>query len=198
MSQTLKGLDFDVHTYNDLKRSEIVSKLEEFSKFDHSKNDCILIAVLSHGDLGYLQASDYKYEVDLLWQPFTGDRSPTLVGKPKLFVIQACRGKKRAKGVEVPKQIVPDSASAHGYTIPECADFLIAYSTVPGYVSWRDITKGTQFIQTLCQELKDNGKNYEIMQLLRLVNRKVAIKFETKQSPCIMYMLTRSLKFNDK
>ena len=34
--------------------------------------------------------------------------------------------------------------------IPMEADFLIAYSTIAGYFSWRNSVKGSWFIQSLC------------------------------------------------
>ena len=61
------------------------------SKDDHSKNDCLLIAVLSHGDHQILYAKDYSYKPDMLWHSFTADRCPTLAGKPKIFLVQVYR-----------------------------------------------------------------------------------------------------------
>jgi len=57
---------------------------------DHSDADCIAVIVLTHGKKGHLipRDSHVKYEVDLLWTPFTADKCPTLAGKPKLFIIQ--------------------------------------------------------------------------------------------------------------
>lgn len=55
---------------------------------DHSKHDCVLVAVLSHGDHQLLYAKDFSYKPDMLWQSFTADKCPTLAGKPKIFLIQ--------------------------------------------------------------------------------------------------------------
>jgi hypothetical protein len=35
-------------------------------------------------------------------------------------------------------------AKSMSYKIPSHADFLIAYSTIPGFYSWRNTTAGTQ------------------------------------------------------
>jgi hypothetical protein len=45
-------------------------------------------AVLSHGELGILYASDHPYKPESLWGHFTADKCPTLAGKPKMFFIQ--------------------------------------------------------------------------------------------------------------
>ena len=80
-----------VRTYNDLSFREMEYKLEEAANASHSDADCIFVAVLSHGELGILYASDHAYKPDRLWSPFNAERCPTLAGKPKLFFIQACR-----------------------------------------------------------------------------------------------------------
>lgn len=58
------------------------------SSLDHSDSDCILIAVMTHGDNGILYARDEHYSVKKLWAPFSPLHCPTLAGKPKLFFIQ--------------------------------------------------------------------------------------------------------------
>jgi caspase-like apoptosis-related cysteine protease len=57
---------------------------------DHSDADCIAVIVLTHGENEMLVPHDshVKYEVDMLWKPFTADKCKSLTGKPKLFFIQ--------------------------------------------------------------------------------------------------------------
>lgn len=50
----------------------------------------MVIAVMSHGESGYIHARDHKYKPETLWNPFTGDKCATLAGKPKVFFIQVC------------------------------------------------------------------------------------------------------------
>lgn len=61
------------------------------SQANHSDSDCLIIAVLSHGDRGKIYAKDNAYPVDTLWNQFTGDKCITLAGKPKIFFIQVSR-----------------------------------------------------------------------------------------------------------
>lgn len=102
------------------------------SKLDHSDNDCILIAVLSHGELGYIYARDVQYKLDSIWSYFTALNCPSLAGKPKLFFIQACQGDQLDGGVTLRNRTETDGDSMMSYKIPVHADFLIAYSTIPG------------------------------------------------------------------
>ena len=55
---------------------------------DHTGNDCVLVALMSHGDDGILYAKDQAYILERLWSHFTSDQCPTLDGKPKIFFIQ--------------------------------------------------------------------------------------------------------------
>jgi caspase-like apoptosis-related cysteine protease len=55
LTATLRTLDFDVRVYDDLAHKEIERVLEACAfDEDHSDADCLLIAVLSHGELGIL------------------------------------------------------------------------------------------------------------------------------------------------
>lgn len=209
LSTTLKQLDFDVTIHKDCKLRDLVRHIEAVSLLDHSDSDCILIAILSHGELGYIYARDVQYKLDTLWHYFTSNNCPTLAGKPKLFFIQACQGDRLDPGITMQRATETDGESSMSYKIPVHADFLIAYSTIPGFYSWRNTTRGSWFMQSLCAEFNANAKRYDILTLLTFVCQRVAVDFESctpdciemhqqKQIPCITTMLTRILRFNDK
>lgn len=176
------------------------------SEMDHSNHDCLVVAVLSHGELGLLYAHDTPYKADSIWSYFTSDRCPSLAGKPKLFFIQACQGDRLDGGITLKERTETDGQPTVTFRIPTHADFLIAYSTVPGFYSWRNTTRGSWFMQALCMELKENGTRYDLLTILTFVCQRVAIDFESntpdnitmhqqKQIPCITTMLTRLVKF---
>lgn len=205
--QTLVGLKFDVRIRKDFRLTEIQEEIREISQMDHTENDCLLVAILSHGELGIIFAKDIQYKLETIWGEFTPDKCPTLAGKPKLFFIQACQGDQLDGGIElIENRTETDTATAQSYKIPMLADFLIAYSTVPGYYSWRNTTKGSWFMQSLCEEFQLNSHKYDILTLLTFVCQKVALDYESntpectlmhqqKQIPCITTMLTRILHF---
>ncbi|XP_029466304.1 caspase-7 isoform X2 [Rhinatrema bivittatum] len=175
---------------------------------NHSSCACYVCILLSHGEEGVIYGKDGPMAIKTLTSLFRGDRCKTLVGKPKLFFIQACRGSEFDEGLET------DSGSADNaletdanprYKIPIEADFLFAYSTVPGYYSWRNPGNGSWFVQALCQVLNMYGKQLEVLQILTRVNFLVATNFESwsddarycgkKQVPCVVSMLTKELYF---
>jgi len=213
---TLRQLEFEVNVYNDLPFKEMERVLEQAAaETNHSDCDCILISVLSHGELGILYASDHAYKPDRLWSPFDAEKCPTLAGKPKMFFIQACQGDQLDSGVHLKTVSNTETdSSAMSYKIPSRADFLIAYSTVPGYYSWRNTTAGSWFIQAVCHVLqrdriKPDGRERDLLSCLTRAARKVAFDFqsntpgdyvmhEKKQIPCITSMLTRDIIFTPK
>lgn len=202
LKNTFKSLGYKVDVYNDLKCADIFGRLKKVSEEDHSKRSSFVCALLSHGEDGKLYGVDDYLPIKNLTSLFRGDRCKTLVGKPKLFFIQACRGTDLDPGVETDSG---SGSSEETYRIPVEADFLYAYSTVPGYYSWRNTMNGSWFIQSLCEMLAVHGKTLELVQILTCVNHMVALEFEScsnerefhekKQIPSVVSMLTKALYF---
>ncbi|XP_023686413.1 caspase-3a [Paramormyrops kingsleyae] len=192
-------LGYKVTVKNDLTVEQIKQVLSKAAREDHSKAASFVCVLLSHGDDGVLYGSDGPVELKILTGYFRGDRCPTLAGKPKLFFIQACRGTDLDQGIET------DGPGSSPDRIPVEADFLYAYSTAPGYYSWRNTMCGSWFIQSLCDMLAKYGNRLELMQIMTRVNHKVALDFESssdmpgfhakKQIPCIVSMLTKEMYF---
>nr|XP_033799428.1 caspase-7 isoform X2 [Geotrypetes seraphini] len=175
---------------------------------EENHNDCACFACifLSHGEEGFIYGTDGPMCIKKLTTMFRGDRCKTLVGKPKLFFIQACRGSEFDEGIQADSanhSLETDASPRH--KIPIEADFLFAYSTVPGYYSWRNPGNGSWFVQALCQVLSTYGRQLEVLQMLTRVNYLVANNFESwsedsrfcakKQIPCVVSMLTKELYF---
>ncbi|OCT96911.1 caspase-3 isoform X1 [Xenopus laevis] len=203
LHETFTGLGYEVMVCNDQKSSDIIGRLKKISEEDHSKRSSFVCAILSHGEEdGSICGVDVPIHIKNLTDLFRGDRCKTLVGKPKIFFIQACRGTELDSGIETDSCSEPREEIQR---IPVEADFLYAYSTVPGYYSWRDTMNGSWFIQSLCEMIKLYGSHLELIQILTCVNHMVALDFETctnlvtfhakKQIPCVVSMLTKSFYF---
>lgn len=202
LRETFMNLKYDVKNKNDLTCEEILELLRNVSKEDHSKRSSFICVILSHGEEGRIFGTNGSIELKKLTSLFRGDCCRSLTGKPKLFIIQACRGTELDSGIETDSAVENDTVCQK---IPVEADFLYAYSTAPGYYSWRNSKEGSWFIQSLCQMLKEYAHKLEFMHILTRVNWKVATQFESysldanfhakKQVPCIVSMLTKELYF---
>ena len=147
LTQTLSALGFTVTVYVDKQSNEIEAILKEVQKDDHSDADCVLVAMLSHGDEeGFLYDSrGWKFLPSKLWTPFTADLCTSLAGKPKMFLVQACQG-------EVVDGVVKmSSKKLSSYQLPNHADFVIATSTISGKASLRNTMTGSQWYNPLGQ-----------------------------------------------
>ncbi|XP_014611657.1 PREDICTED: caspase-like [Polistes canadensis] len=225
LKSLLQMFKFKVKIYKDQTVNKILDTLEKVSKMDHSDKDCLLIVVLTHGNSGVLSAFDKQYDIIDLWNPFSENNCPSLRGKPKLFFVQACRGKKVDSGTELQSQedtqfkkqlssmnSIPDgnysenSSKEHeAFNTPDEQDFLIGYSTVPDYISYKTLS-GSWYIEEICSIFRRYGKNYDLLTLLTFVSQRVALnhvscksidpKYEDKkQAPCIVSTLTKLLYF---
>ncbi|XP_013773050.1 caspase-like [Limulus polyphemus] len=204
-----RELDFEVVIHCNLSVKKIKIELEKVSKENHSESDCFICCVLTHGDRGVLYGRDGRFPTEVMFSPFTGDMCTTLAGKPKMFFIQACQGDKLDRGVTLLLGKDEADAATQFFKIPTHADFLISYSTVPGFCSFRNTNNGSWFIQALCNVLKTQAKDSDLQSLMTVVCRKVAYDFESckpddpkmsrmKQMPCISSTLTRKIFFHPK
>lgn len=192
LSEVFTSYGFEVRIENNATAERIAEVMKAVAEEDHSQRGCFVCVVLSHGKDGGFYCYDDFMEEEFLFKLFKGENCKQLVGKPKLFFIQACRGDKFDSGVTPYASVATTSTGR----IPIEADFLCHYSTSQGYVAFRHVSYGSWFIQSLCEMLKKYGKKYELMQILTRVNHKVALEYEAngkKEMPCIVSKLTKDL-----
>ena len=99
----LSWLHFDVEVSEDLQGQEMRDCLARYSREDHSNYDCFVACLMSHGEVGdvILGADDDDVRIDKNCSMFSNSNCTTLAGKPKVFLVQACRGPTRDPGAEV-------------------------------------------------------------------------------------------------
>ncbi|GLV45905.1 Death related ICE-like caspase [Carabus blaptoides fortunei] len=207
LTDVLSTLKFEVEVHKDLEYFDIIQLGRRLSKEDFTDCDCIAFFILTHGNKRKeISARDVYYDSEKLWENFTGDNCVTLAGKPKLFFINACRGKKKDAGIRFfgrGRTEADYSGKPNSYKIPKHADFLMAYSTVDGHLSYRDRSNGTWFIQCLCDVLQEYHDTKDLLKMLTITARKVAIDYRTQsdlleecdltQVPSITTMLIRDV-----
>lgn len=164
---------FEIIEYRDLTKTEMRAKLGEVSSMDHREYDCFVCCILSHGTEGIVYGVDGEpLPYTNITSPFQPSKCKSLTGKPKLYFIQACQGLAYQSGEE---DIEFDGLSMSVPTsIPNEADFLMAYATVSGYVSFRSKRNGSWFIQNLCKVFRDCSKKYDLSDMLLMVNNSVS------------------------
>ncbi|KAL4716439.1 hypothetical protein ACJJTC_015867 [Scirpophaga incertulas] len=186
LEKTFKPLGFDVEVENDLTKSEIIARLLKFSEKDYTDYGCVAVTVLTHGsDDGLLYAKDIQYNEQDIIKFFKVDMTPSLLTKPKLLIVQACRGTDNIKGVMVRQssgKIQKDNADeADHYTLPVESDMLFLHSSYMGKPSHRDETHGSWFIQALCRNINKYASKLDFESIMTEVKREVAIDYYHKE-----------------
>jgi len=200
------GLGWHVESQRNLSKVSTLRLVELIQQYkDLNKYNCFVAVFLSHGEDDSLNCVDGRLlKIDDIINSFKGDVCPALAGIPKWFIIQACRGNEFNIEVEhdAPEGTTCEIQSNKPVSIPACADFLISYATAPGYYSFRNTQKGSWFIQTLVEILKEFHYREDVSSMMTRVNRKVALGHHTyrgdideyvRQMPCHVNMLTGAL-----
>ena len=94
-----EGLKFTVQCHNDVSAADMTRLIHDMARLDHSDYDCFACCILTHGRLGEVFGSDgVSVEIRDLTAALKPSSCPSLAGKPKLFFMQACQGKKTQVG----------------------------------------------------------------------------------------------------
>ena len=117
-------------------------------------------------------------------------------GKPKLFVIQASRGNDKDKGV-VNGNLVTEVDISIPQIIPDQADMLMAYSTVSGYASFRNLHYGSRFVRCLVEVFREKAGHEDVLSMLTMVNDSISSigEVDSKQVGQPTSTLTKKLFF---
>uniref|UniRef100_A0A182P1T6 Caspase family p20 domain-containing protein n=1 Tax=Anopheles epiroticus TaxID=199890 RepID=A0A182P1T6_9DIPT len=138
---------------------QIQQKMQQISQKDFTDYSCLIVFIMSHGGAnGTIMASDgelYSFENDVLHRCAS---NRTLDGKPKLFILQVCRGDGQApSSVEqsicnsLPQDVAIFQSTNEGA-------IAILYEHEPGSDSYRDSKKGSFFIQYLLTLLHEHRR----------------------------------------
>ncbi|KAK7099231.1 lipoxygenase homology domain-containing protein 1-like [Littorina saxatilis] len=201
LKSTFEGLKFEVRDFDNLTSTDLIKKIRDIAMENHTPYDCLVVCILSHGSLGNVYGCD---GVPVALKDVTFHVKPqnchSLSGKPKLFFVQACQGKDRQIGY--PSLERDTSPMADVELVPNEGDFLLSYSTVPGYESYRNPDRGSTFIYNLTWYLRKYAVREDILHILTRVNNAVASEHHTldnnhayKQCPAPLYSLRKKVFF---
>ncbi|KAJ7384116.1 hypothetical protein OS493_023440 [Desmophyllum pertusum] len=225
LKNLFKDLSFRVIVKKDLKKHEIERVAQKYGAVDHSKFDAFVFILMSHGgDRDCILGVDGRETTlkNLMFE-FRGSKCPSLKNKPKVIIIQTCRGlrddvSKRlvfstgninspmAMVASTPAQIdnepcdialLPRDSTLPRSVFPQEADFVLAFATVPGYVSFR-FPDGTFFIQALVEVMREHHHRYHFLEMLTevtklVVERQSNMAAHPVQVPAPMHTMTKLL-----
>lgn len=177
------------------------------------RSNALLIIFLTHGsDNDMIAAYDEEFHLYEIMKLFTPEELPLMATRPKIFLVNACRGKGTDKGAAVKFNNKVDYVDAilGGQQVikyPSYADLIIGFSSHHGHYSFRN-DSGSWYIQEFCNVLQtaDLDKD-DIFAILTKTNKKVAIRTsnsndvaldDKKQISSVYSTLTKQFYFRRK
>ncbi|XP_054580986.1 caspase-1-like [Eptesicus fuscus] len=190
MEKLLVSLGYSVIVEENLTAKEMESVLVTFAaRPEHSTSDSTFLVFMSHGLLDRLCGtwhSDENPDVlpyDTIFRIFNNRNCPSLKDKPKVIIVQACRGENRGElWVNDSPAAVMDSSSQSAESLEDDAvskahvekDFIAFCSSTPHNLSWRDPSRGSLFIAQLIRCFQQYSWHYHLEQVFW----KVQLSFE--------------------
>ncbi|XP_070591158.1 caspase-1-like isoform X2 [Erythrolamprus reginae] len=188
MSFLLEDLGYHVEIRTNLSSQGITTCLKNFAaREEHQTSDGMFVVLMSHGYQDNLcgvysnEKDSDIFPIKTVFSIFNNINCPALRGKPKVVIIQACRGEQRGYMVENVEDSAISAASCLQFdsritmplqtdairTINVETDFICLHSTTPDHVSWRHPDTGSLFITQLVDAIKKHAWNCNLEEVFR-------------------------------
>ncbi|XP_032402053.1 uncharacterized protein LOC116708286 isoform X2 [Xiphophorus hellerii] len=178
MEKLLSYLGYEVVKYTNLTGKAIDEALIDFTKHPKLKyTDSVFVVLMSHGKLGKILGVDWKedkpdeFPINNIFKHLGSKSCPELRDKPKVIIIQACRGGHSAGYV---LQSENHAADMLHHLILE-KDFIYLSSCIPDTVSYRQRDRGSLLIQSIVEAFSPERYQEDIYGLFE------KIEMETQQ-----------------
>ncbi|XP_007944189.2 caspase-1 [Orycteropus afer afer] len=201
MKMLLEELGYKVDVRENLTATDMTSVLMEFAaRKEHENSDSAFLVFMSHGIRDGICGTKYSenmadiLDVNTIFQLLNTRNCPKLKDKPKVIIIQACRGENQ--GVVWFKDSVKISADAdHDSMAPKTfeddaikkahieKDFIAFCSSTPDNVSWRHPTLGSIFIIKLIEYLQEYSCSCHLEEIFRKIQRSFEMPESKTQMP---------------
>ena len=174
MKRIFQPRGFIVDARQDLTKSHMIRCFEEYQRKEHT--GCFIVIILSHGKDGVVFSSDdQEIRIADIEKIFRNSKCRSLQGKPRIFIIDACRCQEESIQITSSTKKIPKkpftSASIFQQSRqnenPERADVAIIYATVAGDIAYFDKNEGSLFTQlfetVVCEGIAKNMDFNSIM-----------------------------------
>ncbi|CAL8141127.1 unnamed protein product [Orchesella dallaii] len=169
--------------------TNVLKILDDFkSKFAQRPSGSCVVYIASHGEFSTIQSSDhqsinlYKHVI----YNFDSERCTELIGKPKIFIIQACQRFQTDAAAPDRRQVPIDHA-------------IVCFSTIPGYVSNRDLYLGTWYTYCLAKVFMEEAHHMPLVKMLELTQdtmRNIIADAPKGQLSAFFHLGIKTLYFN--
>ena len=192
LNNMFKWLNFEVQRYDNKTNRDMSKILKDVAAMpDHYKYNCLMVAILTHSDsknCDLLHGTSGKILLQEIIEAFSGENCQMLIGKPKIFIVQASRAVKHEVHMngagfnDIQFDGDDIDGSIHEPVVhPNIADYLAVYSSIPGLLSTEDNKSKSIFVSTLVEIFKKHADSEDMVTMLERVNNEVA-KYGSKDT----------------
>nr|QQV73912.1 cysteinyl aspartate specific proteinase 1 [Lethenteron reissneri] len=174
-----KVLDYTPIVHKDQSAEEIENLVKKFAKMDeHWHSDSAFVVVMSHGCNRGVFGKDNSdlLSIETVYTALNNNNCPGLKDKPKIIIVQACRGVHTATDSAAPEEVVDTCWETSSRKMPRESDMTCLYSTLPDDVSYRSPTKGSFLIQHLVEVIKEHACTEHVQELFTRVKDRCSVK----------------------
>ncbi|XP_070971211.1 caspase-14-like isoform X1 [Oncorhynchus clarkii lewisi] len=173
MEKFFEGFGFQYHSVLDETAQEMKEEVINFRNSINSSSgniSCVFVVTSSHGRRDGIIGADKKtLAVKDIIEPFGDELCPKTKGKPKVFIIDACRGSNHDTGVHfdsaADEKLSKEAMATKEYRstrVPPCInDMLVAYAAMTDYVGMMNSTSGSRMIYNISQVFSSPGATEE-------------------------------------
>ncbi|XP_040468397.1 caspase-1-like [Falco naumanni] len=188
MTTLLEGLGYMVDVHCNLTSQEMATVMNDFAnRKDHYTSDSTFLVFMSHGVRAGLCGTKSRGEttdilsLDTIYEKFNNKCCQALLGKPKVVIIQSCRGGKIGSVMVSNSTDLAMATPSSSHTIPAGlendaifevhleSDFATLHSSTPDTVSWRSSVTGSLFIQRLIEQFQNHACDSNLQEIFRKV-----------------------------
>ncbi|XP_005860499.2 PREDICTED: caspase-14 [Myotis brandtii] len=197
MKQWLTQCQFEYTSCIDPDKKELLEKLTSFRDGLNEIKDeisCCLVTLMSHGEKGSLKIrDDERVSLEEIFEMFNNKNCPALKEKPKIFIIQACRGERRDSGVETDDEPMDLDDISEKKRLPTFSDYFIIYPTQADHVALRHPRTGSVMIEAMTEIFQQHGNKWHIVDFFTKVNNKVVhTEFFLREEPIKVSLVMES------
>nr|ARI72010.1 caspase 1 [Paralichthys olivaceus] len=178
----LTDLGYEVVKHTNLTAKAIDDAVIKFSKHPKLREtDSVMVVIMSHGKRGTILGVDWKprtddeemdeFSIDNIYKHLGSENCPALLNKPKILIIQACRGEQRGHVL-----VSDDPAVCDDDDKEDCLriahkekDFISLLSCTPDTVSYRNLNLGSYLILFIVDVFNTVACEDDIEELFRKV-----------------------------
>lgn len=195
LERTMTSHNFEVISHRNIDHKKMMDYIKNIVQYRvHHDDSMFMLCILSHGVRGHVYAADsVKVKIDKIQSLLDETLQERELDIPKIMILQACQ----VNASEDPQlRIAADNPFQQNTYHLKKLNFLIYWATAPELEAYRDVVKGSFFIQILCSLIQKYAKHEHLYDIFTKVTdgvAKICTKIRKDQVPIFESTLRKKL-----